>query len=180
MPPPTPPPAAAAPPSVLAVSVAAAEAMEVLFFPEARGARGAHVARLCAELEAARRTLDVAMFTLTHDGLADALFAAHQRGCRVRVLTDGRQAKCTGADAQRLREAGIAVRLDSSFYAFHHKFAIVDGRTLLNGSFNWTAQAASGNHESVVIFRGAGELTASFTAQFERMWSLFAPASASG
>ena len=43
-----------------------------------------------------------------------------------------------------------------------------------------TAQAASGNHESVVIFRGAGEPTASFTAQFERMWSLFAPAAASG
>ena len=41
-----------------------------------------------------------------------------------------------------------------------------------------TAQAASGNHESVVIFRGAGELTASFTAHFERMWSLFAPAAA--
>ena len=84
---------------------------QVLFFPEARGARGAHVARLCAELEAARRTLDVAMFTLTHDGLADALLSQHRRGCRVRVLTDGRQAKCTGADAQRLREAGIAVRV---------------------------------------------------------------------
>ena len=72
------------------------------------------------------------------------------------------------------------MRLDSSFYAFHHKFAIVDGRTLLNGSFNWTAQAAAGNHESVVIFRDAAELTASFAAQFERMWNLFAPASASG
>ncbi len=72
------------------------------------------------------------------------------------------------------------MRLDSAFYAFHHKFAIVDGRTLLNGSFNWTAQAASGNNESVVIFRGAGELTASFTAQFERMWSRFEPATASG
>ena len=73
----------------------------------------------------------------------------------------------------------MQVRLDASFYAFHHKFCVVDGRTLLNGSFNWTAQATSGNHESVVIFRGAGELTASFTAQFERMWSLFAPAAAS-
>ena len=60
---------------------------QVLFFPEARGARGAHVARLRAELEAARRTLDVAMFTLTHDGLADALLSQHRRGCRVRVLT---------------------------------------------------------------------------------------------
>ena len=58
-PPPTPPPAAAVPLRNPTVGVAAAEATEVLFFPEARGSRGAHVARLCAELEAARRTLDV-------------------------------------------------------------------------------------------------------------------------
>ena len=76
----------------------------------------------------------------------------------------------------------MQVRLDASFYAFHHKFCVVDGRTLLNGSLNWTAQAASGNQESLVLFRAAPELAASFAAQFDRMWTQFAPkeASASG
>ena len=79
------------------------------------------------------------------------------------------------ADAQRLLQAGVPLRMDSSFYAFHHKFCLVDGRVLLNGSFNWTAQAAAGNQENLVIFRNEADLAASFAAQFERVWNAFHP-----
>ena len=33
----------------------------------------------------------------------------------------------------------------------HHKFAIIDGKKLISGSFNWTMQAAMGNYENVMI-----------------------------
>jgi cardiolipin hydrolase len=34
--------------------------------------------------------------------------------------------------------------MDKSEFHMHHKFCVVDGETLLNGSFNWTRQAVVG------------------------------------
>jgi competence ComEA-like helix-hairpin-helix protein len=144
----------------------------VLFFPEDGHS---NVALILAELERARESIDLAMFTLTHNGLADALISQHLRGRRVRVITDNRQSKCKGADAMRLREAGVPVRTDSSFYAMHHKFCVVDGDTVLNGSLNWTVQATTGNQENVVIYRRARTgLASPFASEFDRLWSMFA------
>ena len=33
----------------------------------------------------------------------------------------------------------------------HNKFAIIDGKLLINGSFNWTYQATKKNFENVVV-----------------------------
>ena len=42
-------------------------------------------------LRSAQRTLGVCVFTITCDEIADALIQAHQRGVRVRVITDDDQ-----------------------------------------------------------------------------------------
>ncbi len=54
----------------------------------------------------------------------------------------------------------------------HHKFALFDGRTLLNGSYNWTRSAFTQNEENVVV--GSDErLVAVFQEQFDKMWAQF-------
>jgi cardiolipin hydrolase len=54
----------------------------------------------------------------------------------------------------------------------HHKFAVVDGAKLINGSFNWTRQAVLGNQENIVIVADA-KLCATFTKEFDSMWGKF-------
>lgn len=99
-------------------------------------------------LGGARRTVDVCVFTITDDRITATLLERAKRGVTVRVVTDDEKAWDPGSDIARLRDAGIAVRTDDSPAHMHHKFAVVDGRLLVNGSYNWTRGAVE-NHENV-------------------------------
>lgn len=56
----------------------------------------------------------------------------------------------------------------------HHKFAIVDGRTLITGSLNWTTQAIQNNRENVLVLEDA-EYVKPFLEEFERIWEEYNP-----
>jgi cardiolipin hydrolase len=58
----------------------------------------------------------------------------------------------------------------------HHKFVIVDGKILVNGSFNWTRNAFTNNQENVIITNNVKMVTA-FQAEFEKLWLQFDPSS---
>ncbi len=51
----------------------------------------------------------------------------------------------------------------------HHKFVVLDGTTLLNGSYNWTRSAAAHNEENVVVTSEA-KLVQTFAQHFAEMW----------
>lgn len=125
------------------------------------------------QLTRCRRTLDVCVFTISDDRLAEALLAVHRRGIAVRVLTDNDKTEDEGNDIDRLAAAGIAVREDRSAWHMHHKFALVDGHTLVNGSFNWTRSASDYNQENILVTQEL-HLVDSFAREFERLWQAFA------
>jgi phosphatidylserine/phosphatidylglycerophosphate/cardiolipin synthase-like enzyme len=128
------------------------------------------IARLFAE---SREHCDVCVFTITDDRLADALLAAHRRGVRVRVLTDDEKAHDLGSDIGQFEAAGVPVRVDRSPFHMHHKYALFDGKRLVNGSYNWTRGAARDNQENVVVTDDP-VLIAAFAAAFERLWAQLA------
>ena len=101
--------------------------------------------RVLEVLRGAQRTLDICVFTITCNEIADAVEQVARRGIAVRIITDDEQSKSTGSDVMRLsRVDGIHVRHDGNARShMHHKFALVDGATLLNGSFVRTAQAST-------------------------------------
>lgn len=56
----------------------------------------------------------------------------------------------------------------------HHKFAILDKKILISGSFNWTMTAAKGNHENLIVTNDPNLLEA-FSEEFEKLWKVFNP-----
>lgn len=121
---------------------------------------------------------DVAIYSLTHNDIADALIRAAGRGVKVRVLIDALQAANAYADDEALEAAGIEVRRDTQSGAMHNKFMIGDGReggmAVQTGSFNFSRNAAERNAENFVVVR-LQYVAKGYQAEFERLWAMNAP-----
>jgi cardiolipin hydrolase len=130
------------------------------------------IRRLLSLLGAARRSLDICVFTITDDRITSAIVAAQRRGVAVRIISDNDKAGDLGSDIEGLEKAGVKVRLDDSPHHMHHKFVVVDGKLLLNGSFNWTRSASLNNQENFLISDDA-RFVAAFAKEFEKLWAKF-------
>ena len=140
----------------------------VLFAPT--GEKRVLEAEISRELRAAARSIDVAMFHVTSDRLARTLAARRRAGVAVRLLLDRRQADEDFVD--RLKADGIDVRLvtpRAEEARFHHKYAVLDARIVVTGSYNWTIQGDIANHENVVFLRNEAAARA-FQEDFDKTW----------
>lgn len=133
------------------------------------------LSKLVRVLLEAKQSLDVCVFTINCRELADATVQLHKSGVVVRVLTDDEQMGSTGSQIEKFRREGIQVRHDLSSFFMHHKFVVIDRKRLVNGSFNWTRQAVTGNRENVVISSDKHVVEA-FSDEFERLWQEYDPA----
>lgn len=147
-----------------------ATATEVLFAPDDSVAE-----RIGERIDAARESLQLCVFTITDNRLTRRILAAHERGVVVRVITDDLKSLDKGSDIFRLDRAGIAVRTDKDPTHMHHKFAILDQKVLLTGSYNWTYSASEHNRENLLISQDP-EVLEPYRAEFENLWRLYAPA----
>ncbi|GAA5215024.1 phospholipase D-like domain-containing protein [Corallincola platygyrae] len=121
----------------------------------------------------AKKSLDICVFTISDDRITEAILKAHRRGVTVRVVTDNDKANDAGSDVDYLQRKGVDLRMDTSPYHMHHKFMVVDGDTLLNGSFNWTRSATDKNEENILVTQSES-LVKPFQKQFETLWAQFA------
>lgn len=144
-------------------------AVEVAFAPEDNA-----LARILHRVSEASSTLDVLAFVLTSDPLAEALVAAHERGVRVRGVVEASRSLDQGSDVDRLRSAGVDLRLDSNPNTMHHKVILIDGRTVIAGSYNFTRSAEEKNDENVLLIDDQ-ELAQRFLQEFERIYAQALP-----
>ena len=121
----------------------------------------------------ARKSVDICVYTISDDQLSEEILACHQRGVTVRVISDNEKQHDAGSDIQWLRDKGVPLRIDSGPYHMHHKFALFDGRFLLNGSFNWTRSATTSNEENLLVIDHP-QLLADYAREFEALWARYA------
>ena len=51
----------------------------------------------------------------------------------------------------------------------HYKFAVIDNRKVITGSFNWSPSAAHTNDETLLVIHSA-QLAKHFTREMDRLW----------
>jgi len=127
-------------------------------------------------METALSELLICVFTISDDRLSDAIMAAHRSGLTVRVISDNDKMHDRGSDVERLSQAGVNMRIDRSPEHMHHKFMVIDGHTVMTGSYNWTRSAETRNEENIIAVDDP-QLATRFSEEFERIWKLSEPAS---
>lgn len=120
-------------------------------------------------IDQAASSIDICVFTITDNRIDRAIRNAHDRGINIRIITDDDKSMDLGSDVDNLAAYGIRVITDDSPNHMHHKFAVFDQKTLLNGSFNWTRSASAQNEENIIVTDNA-TLVSAFCRQFNHLW----------
>jgi len=130
----------------------------------------------CAEkmiehIDLAKSSIHIAIYSFTHDGIADALIRAKERGVEVSVVFDYDQSKNDASDDERLIMAGVLVRYRNGSGYMHNKFMVIDGNVVATGSFNYSQNADTKNDENLIFIVSEG-VAAKYNGNFESLWKV--------
>jgi phosphatidylserine/phosphatidylglycerophosphate/cardiolipin synthase-like enzyme len=139
--------------------------VEVYFSPQDGVAK--HVLQ---RLAAAKKSIHFMTFSYTEDTISDAMIAKVKAGLPVRGVFESQNASGSGADFNRLRQGGVDVLEDGNCYILHHKVIVIDARTVITGSFNFTNSAERDNDENLVIVDDPA-LARAYLDEFARVYA---------
>jgi phosphatidylserine/phosphatidylglycerophosphate/cardiolipin synthase-like enzyme len=94
------------------------------------------------------------------------LIEAKKRGVHVDMVLDRSQEKEAYSELPMIEEHGLYPHIDAHHAIAHNKVMIIDKRTLITGSFNFTHQAEAENGENLLIIKGHGELIGQYRQNF--------------
>ena len=149
----------------LTACLCAAQDIKVYFSPN-----GGCQQAVISEIRKAARTIDIAMYYLSSRDIAQALIRASENNVRVRVVLDQGQEIESASKSGYLIRHGLEVRYHLGFGLMHNKFAIIDGKSLITGSFNWTLTAEERNEENLLIITDEGTIE-KYKERFNYLWS---------
>ena len=123
---------------------------------------------IVAAIERARETIRVQAYGFTAPAILSALLDAKARGVDVQVILDksndpldrsnsrdGDPARSRIGGATYTAVAGIPTWIDHAVAIAHNKVIIIDSRTVIGGSYNFTTSAERRNAENVTFINSA-------------------------
>ncbi len=130
--------------------------------------RGGCTEAIVSAIGEASRTLDIQAYSFTSAPIAQAVAAAQARGVKVRAVLDKSQRTERYSSATFLKNHQVPVYIDDRHAIAHNKIMIIDGQTLITGSFNFSKAAEESNAENLLIIRGHPDLLRQYMENFER------------
>jgi phosphatidylserine/phosphatidylglycerophosphate/cardiolipin synthase-like enzyme len=125
-------------------------------------------ARVIERIRGAERSIQFMAFSFTHDGIGAAVIERAKAGVNVRGVFETTGSQTQFSEFGPMKRAGLEVYTDGNPYVMHHKVFVLDGRTVIFGSFNFSSNAETDNDENLLIVDDP-KLAGAFLAEVERV-----------
>jgi mitochondrial cardiolipin hydrolase len=126
-----------------------------------------------ALIEASELSVHAALYRFNNPDLVKALSDCARRGVSVRVVLDRGKYDDDKSTQRLMTTAAVPFRTMAGKHGpgskLHHKFAVVDGRAVMTGSYNWTLESEQANYENLVVLR-APETIDAYCREFDAVW----------
>ena len=130
--------------------------------------------KIIREIDCARQSIHLLIYSFTDGKLAAALLRAVGRGVDVKIVFDKSQTqeKHSLADEmlQKLGAKRVEFRTGKGRGIMHEKMAVYDSAEVSLGSFNWTDNARDNNWENIIFFSDP-RLATACEHEFQRVWN---------
>jgi phosphatidylserine/phosphatidylglycerophosphate/cardiolipin synthase-like enzyme len=120
-------------------------------------------------IDKANKSIHILIYSFTLDSISEALIKAHKRGIEVLIVMEKSQLS-KYSKYEELKNSGIEVRLDNNPALMHNKIAIVDGKIVITGSYNWTESAEYKNNENMIIILSV-DIAQIYEKEFQKIWN---------
>lgn len=120
----------------------------VYFSPQAKIIDNA----LIPQILNAKKSIYIPIFFLTEDNFVNALMSAHKRGVAIKIILDATAGRNPSTKHEKLRKAGIKVKVENWAGKMHQKAMIVDD-TVIIGSMNFSNSGNLKNDENCLIIK---------------------------
>jgi len=126
--------------------------------------------KILARLQTAARTIDFMAFSFTDDAIGALIRERAKAGVTVRGVFENTASETQFSEYPPMKRAGLDVWQDGNPYLMHHKVFIIDGKTVILGSFNFSQNARTLNDENLLIIDDAS-LALAFQQEFARVYA---------
>lgn len=126
------------------------------------------MAKVIAVIENAQTYIHFMAYSFTDDALADAMLQGMGQGVEIGGIFEAFGANTPYSECKTLLTADADISLDGNPNTFHHKVIIIDGTTVIIGSFNFSAQANDSNDENLLIVHDSS-LASAYEQEYQRM-----------
>ncbi|MES2345679.1 MAG: phospholipase D-like domain-containing protein [Chlamydiota bacterium] len=138
---------------------------ELFLLPDLKGNA---IKKLINLIDTAKKKIHLAIFTLTHPLITEALINAKKRGVKVKVAIDFFTERGASQKAvKKLLNENIPIYCSQGNQLLHHKWACIDQSTLIIGSANWTLAAFAKNQDCFLVL---SSLTARQKKYMKNLW----------
>jgi phospholipase D-like protein len=142
--------------------------IEVCFAPRLSGGCDP-TGSIVRAVDQAHKQVLVQAYEFTSAAIAKSVVDAQKRGLDVRVILDKSNLHEGYSSATFFQHEGVPLLIDSMHAIAHNKIIILDGETVITGSFNFTKSAETRNAENLVIIHDPV-----LAAQYLQNWKIHA------